>query len=104
MTERGVLGRISHPYIVQLHYSFQSKRRLHFVLDYCSGGELFHILQRVGRFHESVASVYGAEITLALGYLHSLGIIYRDLKPENILLDGDGHIRLGKWPTRFMIM
>ena len=96
MTERAVLGRISHPYIVKLHHSFQSKNRLHFVLDYCSGGELFQILQRVGTLSESVTSVYGAEIVLALGYLHSLGIAYRDLKPENILLDGEGHVQLGQ--------
>merc|ERR1712059_73586 len=40
-TERRVLGKISHPFIVRLHYAFQSRTRLHFVLDYCSGGELF---------------------------------------------------------------
>uniref|UniRef100_A0A3B3SYD6 non-specific serine/threonine protein kinase n=1 Tax=Paramormyrops kingsleyae TaxID=1676925 RepID=A0A3B3SYD6_9TELE len=37
---------------------------------------------------------YLGEITLALGHLHSHGIIYRDLKPENIMLDYQGHIKL----------
>jgi protein-serine/threonine kinase len=37
---------------------------------------------------------YGAEVLLALEYLHMMGFIYRDLKPENLLLDGSGHVML----------
>jgi serine/threonine protein kinase len=35
-----------------------------------------------------------AEVVLALGHLHSMGLMYRDLKPNNVLLDADGHIKL----------
>ena len=94
LTERRVLGQIKHPFIVTLHYAFQTRTRLHFVLDYCSGGELFFHLGRCGRLRESLACFYAAEISLALGYLHGKGIVYRDLKPENILLDDGGHVRL----------
>ena len=52
------------------------------------------MLERKGILEEDVSKMYLAEITLALGYLHQLGIIFRDLKPENILLDADGHIKL----------
>ena len=41
------------------------------------------------RFIEHRARFYAAEIASAVGYMHSLNIIYRDLKPENILLDCD---------------
>ncbi len=37
---------------------------------------------------------YAAEITSALGYLHTFNIIYWDLKIESILLDSIGHIIL----------
>ena len=37
-----------------------------------------------------LCSFYLGEITLALGHLHSQGIIYRDLKPENIMLNSQG--------------
>uniref|UniRef100_M4B2Z9 AGC protein kinase n=1 Tax=Hyaloperonospora arabidopsidis (strain Emoy2) TaxID=559515 RepID=M4B2Z9_HYAAE len=93
-TERRVLGCTRHPFIVGLHYAFQTARRLYFVLDYCPGGELFYHLSRMKKLPEHMARFYAAEITLALEHLHGLGVVYRDLKPENILLTKDGHIKL----------
>lgn len=93
-TERSVLGYVKHPFIVGLNMAFQSKDKLYFVLDYCAGGELFFHLGKLGKFPESRACFYAAEITLAISYVHELDIIYRDLKPENVLLDARGHVRL----------
>ncbi|XP_010883042.2 serine/threonine-protein kinase Sgk2b [Esox lucius] len=95
MIERNVLLKgLQHPFLVGLHFSFQTLHRLYFVLDYINGGELFFHLQKEGAFPESRAKFYTAEMASALGYLHSLNIVYRDLKPENILLDGEGHVVL----------
>lgn len=93
-TERNVLEAVVHPFIVNLHYAFQTPTKLFFVLEYCPGGELFFHLSRAGRFSEPRSRFYTAEILLAIEYLHSLNIIYRDLKPENILLDAEGHVKL----------
>lgn len=93
-TERSVLGYINHPYIVGLTMAFQTADKLFFVLDYCAGGELFFHLGKLGRFPEERAKFYAAQITLALEYVHNLGVIYRDLKPENVLLDNKGNVRL----------
>uniref|UniRef100_A0A8C9T8L4 non-specific serine/threonine protein kinase n=1 Tax=Scleropages formosus TaxID=113540 RepID=A0A8C9T8L4_SCLFO len=94
-TERQVLEHIRQsPFLVTLHYAFQTDTQLHLILDYVSGGELFtHLVQRV-RFAEQEVALYGGEIALALEHLHKLGIVYRDLKLENILLDSNGHIVL----------
>ncbi|GFO10851.1 serine/threonine-protein kinase sgk1-like [Plakobranchus ocellatus] len=95
MAERNVLlQNVKHPFLVGLHYSFQTPDKLYFVLDYVNGGELFFHLQRERYFSEHRAKFYAAEMASAIGYLHSLNIIYRDLKPENILLDSTGHIIL----------
>ncbi|XP_032808878.2 serine/threonine-protein kinase Sgk3-like [Petromyzon marinus] len=95
MAERNVLLKnCNHPFLVALHYSFQTNDKLYFVLDYVNGGELFFHLQRERTFPEHRARFYAAEIASAIGYLHCLNIIYRDLKPENILLDSEGHIKL----------
>lgn len=53
----------------------------------------FHIKKK-GCLSEKEARFYGAQIIIALQYLHSKKIIYRDLKPENILLDSQGYIKL----------
>ncbi|KAM9353063.1 serine/threonine-protein kinase Sgk2b [Symphorus nematophorus] len=95
MVERSVLLKgLQHPFLVGLHFSFQTPNMLYFVLDYVNGGELFYHLQREGSFPEPRAAFYAAEMAMALGYLHSLNIVYRDLKPENILLDSEGHVML----------
>lgn len=93
-TERNVLGRIDHPFIVGLNFAFQTKDKLYFVLDYCAGGELFFHLGNEGRFSERRAGFYAAQITLALEHVHAHNVIYRDLKPENVLLDEHGNVRL----------
>jgi len=94
LTERKVMSKLSHPFIVKLHWAFQSPSKLHLVMDFCPGGELFYHLHNLGRLTERQAKFYFAEILLALEYLHSHSIIYRDLKPENVLLDLDGHIKI----------
>jgi len=92
--ERKILEALQHPFLMTLRFAFQSKEKLYFVLDYYQGGELFFHLKNNRRFPEPVAKIYVAEIGLALGHLHSLGVVYRDLKPENILLDENGHVCL----------
>ncbi|XP_072526820.1 ribosomal protein S6 kinase beta-2-like [Salminus brasiliensis] len=92
--EREILETVRHPFIVDLWYAFQTGGKLYLILECLSGGELFMQLEKEGIFMEDTACFYLAEITLALGHLHSNGIIYRDLKPENIMLNHEGHIKL----------
>ncbi|NWX63329.1 KS6B2 kinase, partial [Promerops cafer] len=88
--ERNILEAVKHPFIVDLIYAFQTGGKLYLILECLSGGELFMQLEREGIFLEDTACFYLSEITLALGHLHSHGIIYRDLKPENIMLNSQG--------------
>jgi len=95
--ERNILVRTAmadSPFIVGLKFSFQTPTDLYLVTDFMSGGELFWHLQKEGRFNETRAKFYIAELILALQHLHQHDIVYRDLKPENILLDANGHIAL----------
>uniref|UniRef100_A0AAQ4PBF6 Ribosomal protein S6 kinase n=1 Tax=Gasterosteus aculeatus aculeatus TaxID=481459 RepID=A0AAQ4PBF6_GASAC len=94
-TERQVLEHIRQsPFLVTLHYAFQTQSKLHLILDYVSGGEMFTHLYQRDHFPEDAVRIYIGEIILALEHLHKLGIVYRDIKLENILLDSEGHVVL----------
>lgn len=94
LTENRVLQNAKHPFLTELIYSFQTVDRLVFVMEYVNGGELFFHLSRDKVFSETRSMFYGAEITLALQYLHKNKIVYRDLKLENLLIDSEGHIKI----------
>lgn len=94
ISEANILKKSEHPFVIKLHYSFQTPDNLYMVLDLCSGGDLaFHLTKRE-MFDENEAMFFMAEVVLAIEYIHSLNVIYRDLKPENILIDSEGHIKL----------
>ncbi|TNV78858.1 hypothetical protein FGO68_gene7118 [Halteria grandinella] len=92
--EREILEKIKNPFIVDLHYAFQTEEKLYFIMDFLNGGELFWHLRRDMKFSEKRARFYAAEIVCAIECLHANGIIYRDLKPENIILDSTGNLKI----------
>jgi len=94
LTERQVLQKVVHPYVVNLRYAFQTEDKLYMVMDYVRGGELYQHLKKFKFFEPQRVRLFAAEILLALSYLHDMHFVYRDLKPENLLLDEQGHIRL----------
>ncbi|CAD6185613.1 unnamed protein product [Caenorhabditis auriculariae] len=92
--ELTLLSKISHPFIVNLWYTFQDRDYMYMVSDLLLGGDLRYHLHQQGKFAEDRAKLYMCEIALAVEYLHEKRIIHRDVKPENILLDEQGHAHL----------
>lgn len=93
-TERNVLAKLSHPFVVRLHWAFQTSSNLYLVVDYCPAGDLAELIRSEGRLTEDAAKFFAAEVVLAIEALHRENVVYRDLKPENIVLAASGHIRL----------
>lgn len=92
--ERLTLSKLSHPFKVELFFSFQSENNLYLVTEYIPGGDLLSLILKFKRFNTQMTQFYLAELVLIIEHLHKNNIIYRDLKPENILLNADGHIKL----------
>jgi len=93
-SERDILFKVNHPYVVCLRYAFQNDEKLYLITDYYNGGNLFFHLRNAKNFSEERARFYAAQLLLALDFLHSQNIVYRDLKLENVLLDHLGNIAL----------
>lgn len=44
--ERNILADVGHPFIVKLHYAFQTPGKLYLILDFLRGGDLFTRLSK----------------------------------------------------------
>lgn len=44
--ERNILVEVEHPFIVKLHYAFQTAGKLYLILDFLRGGDLFSRLSK----------------------------------------------------------
>ena len=86
--EVGLLCGVSHPHICGLVDSFAVSGRLHIVLEFCAGGDLFDYLASLpGRVLEDAeAGPCMAQLLSAISFLHERGVVHCDVKPENILL------------------
>lgn len=123
-SERSLMEKIGqHPFLLPMHFAFQTEKNLFIGTPFCPGGdlaaylrangdqtfpcaesELIHLhvgdqkRRRVyGRLSESQTRLIASELILGLEHLHKKGIVYRDLKPENVFIDRTGHIKLGDY-------
>lgn len=94
MSEKEVMLKLTHPFIIQLYETYQDKNKLYFLMEVSLGGDLFNLLKSRLVLSETMTRFYTASVTLAFSYMHRKKIIYRDLKPENLLMDKDGFIKM----------
>ena len=92
--ERNLLEKINHPFIINMHYSFQDNENLYLIMDFLSGGDLRYHLCKKKKFTESESKFFISCILLSLEYIHENKIIHRDIKPENLILDSKGYVHL----------
>ena len=76
------------PFVLDLHYCFQSANYLYMIIDYCPNGDFTNV-EKINNL-----KLFFAEVILAFEHIHKHNTVYRDLKPENIILDEEGHIKI----------
>lgn len=86
---------LHHPHIIRLYEVMENLSKIYLVMEYASGGELFHKISNDGRFPEEEAKPLFAQVTSALDHMHSHNIIHRDIKAENVFFSGPNIVKVG---------
>ncbi len=108
LAERQFLASVNHPGIVKIynfveHTTSDGYRFGYIVMEYIGGQTLKQLTSRApGEPKESgepkelakllpveQAMAYMLEVLPAIGYLHSVGLVYNDVKPDNIMVSSD---------------
>jgi calcium-dependent protein kinase len=85
LNEINVLKKIDHPNIIKIFECYMQKGNYYLVTEYCSGGELFELVNNT-KFTEVQVAYLMYQLFSSINYCHKMKIIHRDLKPENILI------------------
>eukprot|EP00727_Mastigamoeba_balamuthi_P010230 m51a1_g583 putative C-tail anchored protein (415) ;mRNA; r:4046-6069 len=88
--------KLDHPNIVKLYEVLETPGKVYLSMELCKGGNLLDKLSHAEHYSESRARRIAQQLTSAVAYMHSRGVIHRDLKArnarplENLLLADSG--------------
>ncbi len=93
--EQQIMQTVSHPFIVRTLHCSSSEGYFTYVMEYCSGKDLYHLLHSKpeGRLPESDVKFYVACLVFLFRHLREI-LVYGDIKPENVVIHADGYPRL----------
>lgn len=89
-----VMRSLDHENIVKLYQVYETKLSLYLVQELCSGGELFDMISKLGRYTEKDAADVLIQILRGLAHMHEKGIAHCDLKPDNFLFHESGKLKI----------
>ncbi|HQQ77837.1 MAG TPA: bifunctional serine/threonine-protein kinase/formylglycine-generating enzyme family protein [Thermoanaerobaculia bacterium] len=105
LDEMRILGQLEHPNVVPLHSLVVNDRAPFCTMRYVRGRTLADVLGGLrGRDPETVARYSVTrlvqvllQVTQAIDFAHSRGVLHRDLKPSNVMLGEHGEVQVLDW-------
>ncbi|MGH7695966.1 MAG: serine/threonine-protein kinase, partial [Gemmatimonadaceae bacterium] len=91
LREARTAAALSHPNIVPVYRADEIGGVVFFVMGYVDGESLAHRIQLSGPMSPRELLPILRDVSDALGYAHTRGVIHRDVKAENILIEGASH-------------
>jgi eukaryotic-like serine/threonine-protein kinase len=84
--EARLAAQLRHENIVKLVHVGDDSELLFIVMELLGGEDLSVRLKQRGRMPETQAAAIAVDVSNALAYAHSLGVVHRDIKPANVML------------------
>ena len=94
LREMSILIKMDNDNVIRTYEIISKPLRYYIIMEYCSKGELFDLIEKEKHFSEEKSALYFYQIISGVEYLHSKNICHRDLKPENLLLNFEDKIKI----------
>jgi serine/threonine-protein kinase len=103
--EMRILGQLEHPNVVPLHALVMADRATFCTMRYVRGRTLAEVLGGLRAADPETTARYSItrlvqvllQVTQAIDFAHSRGVLHRDLKPSNVMLGEHGEVQVLDW-------